>query len=49
MGFIGWKRHGVYKQENLWGLYGSSKNVAKMNNKEKNLEKQHINKRNNTK
>jgi len=28
MGFIRWKRHGVYKQKKLWGLYGSSKNVA---------------------
>jgi hypothetical protein len=39
MGFIRWKRHGVYRVEKTWGLYGSSKDAAKMNNKEIKKEK----------
>jgi hypothetical protein len=36
MGFIGWKKHGVYRQEKLWGLYGSSKNPTKKTTSKKN-------------
>lgn len=35
MGFIGWKKYGVYKQEKVYSLYVSLENPAKLNKNEK--------------